>query len=409
MFFGSLSLDEQSDLMERCSERIELYLDEHMLSWKRVHFVEEMLNNISKSILEEGKQFGLNEEDEEELENWLKDVFNTVLDWLPPRQGRSSCVKEKTKDEIDNILRHLNTFPKQIQRSEEWFRARQQLFSASNIWKLFGTVAQRNSLLREKIIPPETIRGFLDNSVSPLNWGIKYEPVSVMIYENKYQTKVNTNYGCIPHATCRIGASPDGIVCDCESEKYGHMVEIKNIFNREMYGIPSEPYWVQIQIQLETCQLDVCDFVETRIKEYDSPDAFFQDTETLYKGIVLFLIPRDSVSPTKYFYMPLHIPYIRSEQDIFDWFTTIEEKESECYIIYHIDYWYLDEFICMEIERNQEWFSVAKPIIDDAWKEVLEERIHEFNVNESSKWTVTKTKSILNSVCLIKLPSDEEL
>ena len=107
--------------------------------------------------------------------------------------------------------------------------------------------------------------------------------------------------------------------------------------------------------------------------------------------------------------MPLHIPYIRSEQDIFDWFTTIEEKESECYIIYHIDYWYLDEFICMEIERNQEWFSVAKPIIDDAWKEVLEERIHEFNVNESSKWTVTKTKSILNSVCLIKLPSDEEL
>jgi len=391
--------------MEQCSERIETYLDEHMISWKRIHFLDEMLHHITKSFLEEINPFGI---EEEELENWVKEVITTVLEWIPPRQGRSSA-KEKTKEELDGILTHLNTFPKHIQRSEEWFLARNKLFSASNIWKLFGTVAQRKSLLREKIIPLDTFHytKSLDNSISPMNWGIKYEPVSVMIYEDKYKTKINTNYGCIPHSSCPIGASPDGIVTDRASDKYGHMVEIKNIFNRQMNGIPSEPYWVQIQIQLETCQLDVCDFVETRIKEYSSPDSFFQDTETFYKGIVLFLIPRDSVSPTKYVYMPLHIPYIRSEQDILDWFTT-DEKESE-YIIYHIDYWYLDEFICIEIERNPEWFSVAKPIIEEAWKEVLEERIHETNVNESSKWTVTKTKSIPNSVCLIKLPSDEEL
>lgn len=31
------------------------------------------------------------------------------------------------------------------------------------------------------------------------NWGIKYEPVSIMVYEHKYNTTVNTKYGCIPH------------------------------------------------------------------------------------------------------------------------------------------------------------------------------------------------------------------
>jgi len=399
----SLTIDEQTDLMEHCSEIIETYLDDHMIAWKRIHFIEEMIHYITKSLVEEGKEFGLEEEDDE-LEPWVKEMVQSVLEWIPPRQGRSISTKEKSKEELDILIHHLNSFPKHIQRSEEWFLARKQLFSASNIWKLFGTPAQRKSLLREKIIPQEAFKGGLDNVVSPLNWGIKYEPVSVMIYEDKYKTKISTNYGCIPHSSCPIGASPDGIVNDRESEKYGHMVEIKNIFNREMNGIPSEPYWVQIQIQLETCQLEICDFVETRIKEYISADAFYEDT-IHYKGIVLFLIPRDNDKvSSKYMYMPLHI---RGDQDILEWFTFVEKTESD-FIIYHIDYWYLDEFICMEIERNPEWFSVAKPIIENAWKEVLQERIDEKNVSESTKWTVTKTKSIPNSVCLIKLPSEEE-
>lgn len=35
-----------------------------------------------------------------------------------------------------------------------------------------------------------------------------------------------------------LGASPDGINIEPNSEKYGVMLEIKNIVNREITGIP---------------------------------------------------------------------------------------------------------------------------------------------------------------------------
>ena len=50
------------------------------------------------------------------------------------------------------------------------------------------------------------------------------------------------------------------------------MVEIKNIVNREISGRPSEAYWIQMQLQMECCNIDVCDFVETRFKEYETEE-----------------------------------------------------------------------------------------------------------------------------------------
>ena len=50
------------------------------------------------------------------------------------------------------------------------------------------------------------------------------------------------------------------------------MLEIKNIVNREITGIPKNEYWIQTQIQMETCDLSFCDFVETRIKEFSNEE-----------------------------------------------------------------------------------------------------------------------------------------
>ena len=77
-----------------------------------------------------------------------------------------------------------------------------------------------------------------------------------------FDTKVG-EFGCIPHPTysVHIGASPDGINIASESNKrFGRMLEIKNIVNRDITGIPKQEYWIQTQIQMETCDLDECDF-----------------------------------------------------------------------------------------------------------------------------------------------------
>jgi hypothetical protein len=52
------------------------------------------------------------------------------------------------------------------------------------------------------------------------------------------------------------------------------MLEIKNVVNREINGIPIEEYWIQTQLQMQVCDCDECDFLETSFKEYEDEDAF---------------------------------------------------------------------------------------------------------------------------------------
>ena len=79
------------------------------------------------------------------------------------------------------------------QRTKEWYTFRHELITASNLWKIFGTDAQYNSLIYEKCLPLKLDENNTNSSVnilSPLHWGQKYEPLSVMIYEEKYNTKI---------------------------------------------------------------------------------------------------------------------------------------------------------------------------------------------------------------------------
>ena len=92
------------------------------------------------------------------------------------------------------------------------------------------------------------------NTETTLHWGQKYEPLSVLIYEHKYGTKIQ-DFGCIVHPKYNfLGASPDGINVDENNDRYGRMLEIKNIVNREITGIPKKEYWVQMQQQMEVCE-----------------------------------------------------------------------------------------------------------------------------------------------------------
>jgi hypothetical protein len=313
-------------------------------------------------------------------------------------------------EEIDRTLAHLQTLPVQEQRSPEWYEIRQTLFSASNLWKLFSTPAQFNSLIYEKCLslkPASTQVETINTNPNPRNWGVKYEPVSRMIYEHKYNTKVNSNYGCIPHKQYPIGASPDGINVDRSNlDKYGKMVEIKNIYNRVIDGVPSEEYWIQIQIQLETCNLFSCDFVETRIKEY-TEEEFSLDLLREYKGVVLFFIPREyNEHKSQYIYMPLYI----TEETVPSWIEDTKQLYPHL-VLYETFYWYLDEFSCTEVYRNSIWFEQAIAKIEESWNIVLKERQDGYEHRAPKKkassdndlWLLKHSTKIPNAVCLVKL------
>ena len=274
-------------------------------------------------------------------------------------------------------------------------------------------------------IPP-AMGGYV-NTESSLHWGVKYEPLTCMLYELKNQTKVG-EFGCIRHATYDfLAASPDGINIDPNSPLFGRMIEIKNIVNREIDGIPSPMYWVQMQIQMECCDLDECDFVETRFKEYRTAEDFYTDelhNEPGEKGIILQYTSNIDGSPI-YKYIPLTIcrEKINNIEELRDFMAGLNIENAT---FQNIIYWYLDEYSCVLVRRNKVWFQAAMPKIQDTWNIIQKEKREGFEhrapkkkiakgsssggllfqIDENGDSHVIQNMPITNSFSIIK--TDEE-
>ena len=190
-------------------------------------------------------------------------------------------------------------------------------------------------------------------------------------------------FGCIPHATIPfIAASPDGIVTSPKNN--GRMVEIKNVVSRTITKIPKMEYYIQMQLQMEVCGLNHCDFLETKFIEYESHEAFqadgtFQQTPSLqYKGIIIGFIVNDSI---QYEYAPFQC----TEEEFISWESHIMDKYAENTWLKNV-YWKLDHVSCILVGRNKQWFQHTLHCLENIWDIIEKERI-------SGKWIERKPKS----------------
>ena len=408
---NQLTEEEINEIKEVWYELAEEYVESDSSFFSSPHYMDIFTIHMYEYIIVIANEEGWAESDadEDKLFEMLTSFCKAFLEEysIPSRQSGEYYTCIFTNPEIENALNRINEFPVQEQRSPEWYTFRFDRFSASNLWKLFGSPSQINSLIYEKCNGAEIQSKYTGDVLIPnaRNWGNKYEPVTVQIYEDMFKTKVNTKYGCLPHPTLPIGASPDGIVTDPKSDRYGRLVEIKNIFNRDIDGIPSEEYWIQMQTQLEVCQLEICDFVETRFKEYPSFDGYEKDDTVKYKGIILFFLAKNTeYHKSKYVYMPLSIT------DVEEWIDKTSEELRDSHILYEKNYWYLDEISCVEVERNSMWFNCAIPIILQNWDIVLKERKDGFvhrapksRINNNNIHTASNSNSNSNSNHFVKL------
>ena len=186
-----------------------------------------------------------------------------------------------------------------------------------------------------------------------------------MIYENEYNTIIK-DFGCIQHDKYKfLGASPDGINVKPDNERYGRMLEIKNPVSRTITGIPKEEYWIQMQLQMETCDLNECDFLETAFKEYDSEEEFINDGTFTYsvnqelKGIMVYFVKEGKPF---YEYAPVKI----TQQQYDKWYENILEKNNNLTWIKNI-YWRLEKYSCVLVLRNKFWFEHAIVKINEVW------------------------------------------
>jgi putative phage-type endonuclease len=379
--------------------------------------------------------------DGDTVRNFMLDIADKSIDFVfeemyavnhadfPPRRSDDWTDVELFPDTNGRISARVNELlnmqDQTEQRTPAWYERRHNLITASSAWKAFGTDAVVNQLIYEKCKPfsevmEESSAQQMVNVDSPLHWGQKYEHLSAQLYQLKNNTRLG-EFGCIQHACPHLsflGGSPDGINIDISSPLFGRMVEIKNIVNREITGIPKEEYWIQMQIQMEVCDLDACDFVETRFKEYEYVEEYEQDVEIdyhyqyckdeqrtgtefdvydddLHRGIIIYFIDKNTQKP-HYEYMPFHYKDLDT-QDAWVVNTIFEKERTGQFAWIRNIYWKLDQYSCVLVKRNRVWFNTyAAPQLERVWRTIETERVSGYAHRAPKKRAATAT-SLLSS------------
>jgi putative phage-type endonuclease len=447
--------DEESlELYQMCIYLMEEFINDYPTIITEQEF-DDMFDESIEELMHSHFEFDIcytdDAEDEmnEIIEQAKADFFTH---YIQPRSYADTLILENPnfvyiKEQL-NVLRNK---PQPAQRTKEWYEFRHNLITASNAYKAFESQCMKNQLIYEKCQPlnkslyidednsleygENEIRDVREikeikevkvvNTNTPLHWGQKYEPLSVKIYEEKYNTIIE-DFGCIQHDKYLfLGASPDGINIDTNSQRYGRMLEIKNIVNREINGIPKKEYWIQMQLQMEVCGLDECDFLETKFIEYpdyntyviDTSDDLYEDDdgiefqnlclskENKMKGQIIHFHTKEG--KPFYVYKPLDVIH---PDEIAEWQeNTVDNYQNNPefnYTYMKTIYWKLEKLSCVLVCRNRQWFNDNVGGLKDLWDIVEKERIsgygHRAPNRKAKKENTLDLSSNQSTGCLLK-------
>lgn len=417
------SENEYDELTETIHEMMKEHIKDYVLNMSKTDYMSSIVDDITHVLYQPLEDTEIiSTADYESFRDFVDSIanewFDNNIDCCPHRTNCHTLLNTLVhsfglneefsinyiSDKLKTIYEKDATNP--AQRTPEWYLHRYNMLTASNLYKALGTESTKNSLIYEKCKPLETeyTESKWISTEGSLHWGVKYEPLTVLLYEHLTGAKVG-HFGCIVHSEYNfLGASPDGIVINPESPLYGRLVEIKNIYNRDMDGIPSEAYWVQTQIQMQCCDLPDCDFVETRFKEYESKEAFLAEEDPDKKrGIILHFIKRDATSNIpRYEYSPLSL----SIDQLDEWVESTISNIDPQFILFMTHYWNLDEICMSTIYRNDTWFQSALPQFKYIWETIQRERVEGYEHRSSKKRAPSIDLSDLSkgSITVIKEP-----
>lgn len=314
-------------------------------------------------------------------------------------QELKSNIKERDSVFIDK-LRELSAIPQPVQRSPEWFLMRKGMITASELAScIVYTEYLRDQAERGVFYVPdkvklgsvgcnpyETNKKYIERKAgvdSPpftgnvfTEWGKCYEPVATSVYSFIKDTIVH-EYGLIPHREYPfLGASPDGISTD------GVMLEVKCPYTNRKIGIPVIYYWAQMQLQMEVAGIQLCDFFDCRIREFQAQDSPPREYE--YIGIVLEMTntseeetsdKRFSYYYPKMFHDSALVPLFDQDADI-DRFVLSQDPGvlldfAYARVILKKRYYYVEDYTVTRVQRDRYWFNVyAIPQIKKTYSDI---------------------------------------
>lgn len=302
---------------------------------------------------------------------------------------------------MDPRVAKLIMKPKVEQRSPKWYELRSNLITASsasnllikddstcdpyieefNLQDVFtkdkkccNPYSSRTQFILDKVTTPK-----FKGSTATFH-GQKYEDVVADIYRNRFNTEI-VDFGIIQHETHKwLGASPDGIT------PKGVMIEIKCPFRRKITGIPPLYYWIQVQLQLEVCDLEECDFVEYDFAEFQTEEEFRDDNtlevKVFHKGGIVAVEKLDKeaniiLGESQYIYPPkelldnteANIEWVNNKKQHLE--TILKDQEYRNQVVINSVYWKVVDYSITRIHRNRQWFQSVLPVFEKAWNEIL--------------------------------------
>lgn len=344
----------------------------------------------------------------------IKERYSVVLDEFKervikdiikvPREGKNEVI-------IGWIIAYLKSLPQFPQKSPGWLAQRKGKLTASVAASpLKITAWYLENMKRCKFqIPYEnknvsTVIGkgcspyesYSDILLSKCNMGKPFSGNEYTRHGNKYEEiaakkyardrgVIVHEYGLVPHPTIDwLGASPDGITDE------GIMLEIKCPFGKRDLGEPSLYYWIQIQLQLECCNLELCDFFDCKVREYANEREYLEDLTIpeADKGIILEIHAIEDTEgiAKENIYVEGDTHAARMEW-IRNWYMTESQQRPEMWFhagAYRVRYcyWRILDHKITRIERCREWFALALPQLRAFWDEVDYFKTHKQELQE---------------------------
>jgi putative phage-type endonuclease len=322
------------------------------------------------------------------------------VDWIHDEQKDDDVNSDELKRRTQQYEK-LNSIIYPAQRSPEWYIQRDGKITASDA----GVVIGENKYEQPyRMIVKKTRETFQNNEAT--YHGKKYEDIAKLIYEYRVNVQVK-EFGMVEHPTVKcLGASPDGIVTPYKNDGIhltslvGRMLEIKVPLRRqicktgEIKGVICPIYyWDQVQLQMECCDLDECDFWQCTLCEYPNRDIFINDTcksepfrsktTSFEKGCLIQLLPIDKiVKRTDKNYLKtvhecanfIHPPKIEmTPEECDEWVSnTIKDmgKTHPNYVLDRVIYWYLKVSHNVTIKRDKQWFEDNKHKYEKMWEDI---------------------------------------
>jgi putative phage-type endonuclease len=224
---------------------------------------------------------------------------------------------------MNSIVDILLNKKQYTQRSDDWYKVRHDIITASNV----GSILDANPYLSKYDLLTQKCKDFEEVNNTPTHataWGIKYEDTAIEIYENLVNEKVYPVGLFIHDQYPWLGASPDGL------RDSGKLVEIKCVWRRKINDNVPLYYWMQVQIQLEVCDLEECDLFQCKFTEYKNKTEYNRDKTAFKKGIINY--------------------------------------ENKTY------YWKLEKYSNITIMRDREWFGKVAQLLKNFWDDTMRYR-----------------------------------